>query len=60
MEIQKKSIYQNILSIIVTITCFMLFILGAINLVQELPNNISNQTILLFILAFGCMLVNKD
>lgn len=63
MEIEnkpKKKLYENIFSILTAFTCILLFILGLINLYQELPDNISNQTILIFVLAFGLILVNRD
>lgn len=63
MEIEnkpKKKLYENIFSILTSFACILLFILGMINLVQELPDNISNQTILIFVLAFGILVVNKD
>lgn len=59
MQEQHKKLFNNIWSIIISLTIIFLFILGFIGLYNELPNNISNTTILIFVLAFGLMLVNK-
>ena len=59
MEIEKKSTYSKFLSIIMVFTSILLLILGAIGLVEELPDNISNTTILLFVMAFGLVILEK-
>ena len=55
-----ESKYDKIQSIIMLLISIALLIIGFINIIPELPNNISNTTILLFVLALLCYIMGRD